>query len=84
MEVMITVLSCLVGVCIAIISGDFLTRRSAIKELRDTKRQFDDTMAKINTVHNELAEKVLDMRDKVAAHEFQLTARQPKMRTTKP
>ncbi len=77
MEVWLMVLASLVGACIAVIAMDFMTRNKLIKELDKTKREFSDSIVKINQVHNDLAQKVLEMHDKVNAHDFQLNARAP-------
>lgn len=84
MEIWLSVMSGLLGGLIAMTVIDMVHRRAALKLVLSTKKDFDETISKLHSVHNELSTKVIEMGDRVSQHDFQLNAKmtmKPSMRS---
>ena len=75
MEIWFSMLSILIGILSTLVTIDFLSRRAAIKEMTSTKEKLDDIIVNMQSVHNDLAKKVIEIEDRVAQHDFQLNTR---------
>ena len=75
MDVTIAALLIATGASIAIQLYDLASRAGIRKRMAEAEHKYLETVRQLNETHNELAKKLLEMHDKVAAHDYQLTAR---------
>lgn len=75
MDVWLAINSVALGSLAAIVLIDFIHRAVVVRDLKKTKEQLGDSILKLQRLHNESAKEIVEMRDKVAAHDYQLTAR---------
>lgn len=75
MDILLSALLFVNGAMLAWITIDFATRKSLSNSLENKTQEYQDTMRKLSESHNEMANKMIDLGDKVSAHQYQLTAK---------
>lgn len=63
------------GFVVGLLSFDLVNRKYAMHQLKEAKKELTDSASKLRGLHNDLSGKIMELEEKVAAHEYQLTAR---------
>ena len=75
MEIWLAINSGMLGAIIAMVMFDWINRTRAMKEIQTARTELSSSVGSLNTLHNELSSKLIELQEKVAAHEYQLTAK---------
>lgn len=74
-EIFISITYVSMGIVIGALALDWAHRRAAIGEMKQAKQSLQDSAGKLSGLHNELTQKIIELEERVAAHDYQLTAR---------
>lgn len=75
MEIWQAINSAIMGMVLGAIWCELWNRGKVMKEVMAARSELSDSVGSLNTLHNELSQKLIELQEKVAAHEYQLTAK---------
>ena len=75
MEIWLAINSVTCGMIIGAVLLDWHNRARAMEQIQMVRVELSDSVGKLNTLHNEISTKIIELQEKVAAHEYQLTAK---------
>lgn len=80
MEIWQSINAVISGMIIGILLFDWVLRRESAFALAKAREELSESAGKLAVLHNELSQEIIELKDKVAAHEYQLTAKVPPKR----
>ena len=63
------------GFMIGVVTLEWLERRAAVKRVESAEQDLKTAATKLQLLHNDVTTKIMEIEEKVSAHDYQLTAR---------
>lgn len=84
MEVWQTINAIVNGAIIGVLVYDWSIRRRLDVGLRDAREELSSAVSKLHTLHEGVSKKLLEIEERVASHDYQLTAKVAPKRQSNP